>query len=478
MKLIQGKYNGFCFGVKSAVEAVETELTRTKPVYILGPIIHNQGVVDKLEAEGAITVESVMQVPESSTMVIRSHGVPPEVYDQCRQRNIRIVDATCPFVARIHDIVQKACCDGWQVVIAGQKEHPEVIGINGFCGNRAWIVQTAEQAEALPGAERVFLVAQTTFVQEKFEQIAFVMATKYPSFRKQNTICLATRQRQTEAYELSQKCDAMIVIGGRHSSNTKKLAQICKNNCKNTYILESSAELPVENLELNGIIGIIAGASTPQWSIREVIARMNEQDLNTTVLEEQVPAEQAQAQPEEAVEAVQAEAAPQTEAEKPAEEPERELTPEESFERDLEKTMVRIRPGQVKKGTVVQIVGDDVFVNIGYKADGIIPQAELSLDPKATAADIASVGDEITVEIVKVNDGEGNVLLSRKSIERREQDRAAIAELEDGRYFDVTIKQAVKAGVLAEYRGARVFIPASQLSNRYVENLEEFVGKR
>lgn len=478
MKLIQGKYNGFCFGVKSAVEAVETELTRTKPVYILGPIIHNQGVVDKLEAEGAITVESVMQVPESSTMVIRSHGVPPEVYDQCRQRNIRIVDATCPFVARIHDIVQKACCDGWQVVIAGQKEHPEVIGINGFCGNKAWIVQTAEQAEALPGAERVFLVAQTTFVQEKFEQIAFVMATKYPSFRKQNTICQATRQRQTEAYELSQKCDAMIVIGGRHSSNTKKLAQICKNNCKNTYILESSAELPVENLELNGIIGIIAGASTPQWSIREVIARMNEQDLNTTVLEEQVPAEQAQAQPEEAVEAVQTEAAPQTEAEKPAEEPERELTPEESFERDLEKTMVRIRPGQVKKGTVVQIVGDDVFVNIGYKADGIIPQAELSLDPKATAADIASVGDEITVEIVKVNDGEGNVLLSRKSIERREQDRAAIAELEDGRYFDVTIKQAVKAGVLAEYRGARVFIPASQLSNRYVENLEEFVGKK
>ena len=140
--------------------------------------------------------------------------------------------------------------------------------------------------------------------------------------------------------------------------------------------------------------------------------------------------------------------------------------------------MVRIRPGQVKKGNRGADRRRRCFVNIGYKADGIIPQAELSLDPKATAADIASVGDEITVEIVKVNDGEGNVLLSRKSIERREQDRAAIAELEDGRYFDVTIKQAVKAGVLAEYRGARVFIPASQLSNRYVENLEEFVGKK
>ena len=478
MKLIQGKYNGFCFGVKSAVEAVEKQLETTHPVYILGPIIHNQAVVDKLEAQGAVTVETVEQVPVGSTMIIRSHGVPPEIYAQCKQRQVQVVDATCPFVARIHDVVEKAWQDGWQIIIAGQQEHPEVIGINGFCENQAWIVQTAEQAEKLPAAQRVLLVAQTTFVQENFDRIAEVLKSKYSEFQKQNTICQATKQRQTEAYELSKKCDTMIVIGGRNSSNTKKLAQICKNNCKNTLILESSVELPVENLELNGIIGIIAGASTPQWSIREVIARMNEQDLNTTVVEEQVSVEQAQAQPEEAVEAVQAEAAPQTEAEKPAEEPERELTPEESFERDLEKTMVRIRPGQVKKGTVVQIVGDDVFVNIGYKADGIIPQAELSLDPKATAADIAKVGDEITVEIVKVNDGEGNVLLSRKSIERREQDRAAIAELEDGRYFDVTIKQAVKAGVLAEYRGARVFIPASQLSNRYVENLEEFVGKK
>ena len=171
MKLIQGKYNGFCFGVKSAVEAVEHALEKQKPVYILGPIIHNQAVVDRLEAKGAVTIDEVNQVPFGGTMVIRSHGVPPEVYRQCKQRNIAVIDATCPFVARIHEIVQEADEKGLQVVIAGQKEHPEVVGINGFCQNKAWIVQDCEQAKALPEADRVLVVAQTTFVEERFEKI-------------------------------------------------------------------------------------------------------------------------------------------------------------------------------------------------------------------------------------------------------------------------------------------------------------------
>ncbi|MFR5869946.1 MAG: 4-hydroxy-3-methylbut-2-enyl diphosphate reductase, partial [Acutalibacteraceae bacterium] len=307
MKLIQGKYNGFCFGVKSAVEAVEHALEKQKPVYILGPIIHNQAVVDRLEAKGAVTIDKVNQVPFGGTMVIRSHGVPPEVYRQCKQRNIAVIDATCPFVARIHEIVQNAEQKGIQVVIAGQKEHPEVVGINGFCQNRAWIVQDCGQAKALPEADKVLVVAQTTFVEERFEKIYQTLVEKYPEVLRENTICRATRQRQAEAAQLSEKCDAMVVIGGRHSSNTKKLAEICKNKCKNTIILESAAEFPVENLKLNGIIGIIAGASTPQWSIREVIARMNEQDLNTTVVEEQAPVEQAQAEAEATVAAQPAE---------------------------------------------------------------------------------------------------------------------------------------------------------------------------
>jgi 4-hydroxy-3-methylbut-2-enyl diphosphate reductase len=215
---------------------------------------------------------------------------------------------------------------------------------------------------------------------------------------------------------------------------------------------------------------------------------MNE-DLNNPVVEEELdanapaPAEEPSLEPvEEAqADALIAQEGEQEQEQQPAQsntEADRELTPEESFERDLEKSLVRIRPGQVKKGTVVQIVGDDVFVNIGYKADGVIPQSELSLDPKASAADIVSVGDEISVEIIKVNDGEGNVLLSKKAVDRRNADRQAISDLADGRPFEVTIRQAVKSGVLTEYRGARVFIPASQLADRYVENLDEFVNKK
>lgn len=481
MPIIEGKHNGFCFGVKSAVEAVETALQTHRPVYTYGPIIHNTAVVERLRAQGALDVEAIEQIPQGATVVIRSHGVPPAVYAQCEKRGLHVVDATCPFVARIQRLAQDAYARGEQVVIAGRADHPEVIGINGFCKNSAWIVQNVEQARALHAGETpLYLVAQTTFIPSEFIGIEQVLRQKTERLTVEHTICQATSQRQKEAADLAQRCDAMIVVGGRHSSNTKKLLEICMKFCKNCLIAENADDLCVEKLPIDGIIGIIAGASTPQWSIREVIASMNEQDLNITQAVEEVQPESAteHAVQEEAV-AQSAEPVVEAAAEQaPVQEEERELTPEESFERDLEKSLVRIRPGQIKKGTIVQINGDDVFVNIGYKADGIIPQKELSTDPNAKAADLFAVGDEVTVEILKVNDGEGNVLLSKKAVDRKNEDRQAIADLEDGRYFDVTVKQAVKSGVLAEYRGARVFIPASQLDNRFVENLEEFVGKK
>jgi len=351
-------------------------------------------------------------------------------------------------------------------------------------------VGSAKEAAALDLKPPLFLVAQTTFVPSEYTDIQMVLASRNIAFEAMDSICQSTQQRQREVEELSQKCDAMVVVGGKHSSNTQKLWEICKKNCDFSIIIESTSDVSVENLPLNGIIGVVAGASTPQWSIREVITSMNEQDLNTPVVEEQLDAitpPTVQEQSVEPVEAAEEKAAPveetvqheQASQESPEQaESKRELTPEESFERDLEKSLVRIRPGQVKKGTVVQIVGDDVFVNIGYKADGVIPQSELSLDPKASAADILSVGDEVSVEIIKVNDGEGNVLLSKKAVDRRNADRQAIADLADGRFFEVTIRQAVKSGVLTEFRGARVFVPASQLADRYVENLDEFVGKK
>ncbi|MDL2220140.1 bifunctional 4-hydroxy-3-methylbut-2-enyl diphosphate reductase/30S ribosomal protein S1 [Eubacteriales bacterium OttesenSCG-928-N14] len=520
--IVEGKYNGFCFGVECAINAVQQQLQSHDVVYTYGPIIHNRIVVERLQDNGALAVDDIAGLPQGATLVIRSHGVPKQDKARFEAAGLHVVDATCPFVERIQMAVQEHFASGEQIIIAGKKDHPEVVGINGYCENSAIIIANAEEAQSVSWQGKAFLVAQTTFVQEEYQRILQLLQS-CGDIDHADTICAATRQRQEEAERLAKECDAMVVVGGIHSSNTQKLLQICLQYCENSQIVEDSRDVSVENIPFNGIIGIVAGASTPQWLIREVIARMNEELNNTTgieepaevteqpveAVEEQVTEETAVAEPEvaqaETTDAPEEEPAPQAEqtaettddaaseeaepaaeqAEEKPEEPAEEaaveddshLTDEEKFERDLDKTMVRIRNGQVKKGTVVQIVGDDVFVNIGYKADGIIPQNELSTDPKAVAAEILSVGDEVEVEILKVNDGEGNVLLSKKAVDRRKQDKQAVADLEDGRHFDAKIKQAVKGGLLADYKGARVFVPASQVADKYVENLDEYVGK-
>lgn len=560
MKIIEGQKNGFCFGVQTAVDTAERMLDKLHTIYTLGPIIHNRAEVDRLTALGAIVAQSPDDVPRDQTVVIRSHGVPPTIIHALMERGCHIADATCPFVRRIQHAVHAAHEKGMPVMIAGHKDHPEVVGINGYCDNQAIIVRSAREMKHRDIPSPLFLVAQTTFVPAEYGKIKQELMDRNNVFESLDSICQATVERQKEARMLSKECDAMVVVGGKHSSNTRKLWEICKENCKLSTIIEVSDDVSVENTPVNGIIGVVAGASTPQWLIREVITRMNEQDLNKPVAEEILDADASETvqeqpkteettetsdvaaqndlvdggkpetkDPEEAsdqqetpsaapeedaeqeqpasdqAEAADAEAktddgdqeqaSDQTQADDAAqkEDPnqpeqaeaaqeekksERELTPAETFKRDLEKSLVRIRPGQIKKGKVVQIVGEDVFVNIGYKSDGMIPQGELSLDPDVTAADLLAVGDEVSVEIIKVNDGEGNVLLSKKSVDKRNADRQAIADLEDGRYFESTVKQSVKSGVLTQYKGARVFIPASQLSDHYVEDLDEFVGKK
>ncbi len=481
VKFVEGTYNGFCSGVQSAVNAVERKARELGCVYTYGPIIHNRTVVEELEGLGAIAVEDLSQLKPGDTVIIRSHGVPPQVYEQCRELELRVIDMTCPFVARVQRLAADMQKKGYTVVVAGKADHPEVVGIAGHCGGRARIVSNWEEAERLPWMERCYLLSQTTFIKADFQAISQALASRGGELIVEDTICSSTENRQKEAAELAKTCDAMVVIGGKNSSNTNKLFFICKSGCKNVQIVESKEEIAVEKLPINGIIGIVAGASTPQRSIREVITRMNETLNNTQNIEETAAPVEAPVA-EEVVVAVEEETAAPAVEEAPAaaseEAAEPELSEQESFERDLEKTMIRIRPGQVKKGTVVSIVGDDVYVNIGYKADGIIPQAELSLDPKAVASELFQVGDEVSVEILKVNDGEGNVLLSKRKVDIRAKEKEAIAALEDGTPFEVTIKQAVKGGLLAEYLNARVFIPASHVAERYVENIEEFVGKK
>ena len=422
------RHAGFCFGVRRAVETAEG----SAPAVTLGPIIHNPQVVADLERLGVVSAGSAGEIPVGSRVVIRSHGIGRRAYDQLRERNCEIVDATCPFVQRIHEMARQASLDGIALIVVGEAEHPEVAGILGWTDAPAWPVNSPEDVQALPPLERARVVAQTTTTQERFERLCALMAGRIPHLEVHATICTATRDRQSEVIEMARRADVMIVIGGRQSSNSRKLYRLASELCRRTCFIETAAELDGTHIGPSDTVGITAGASTPDCIIKEVVARMNDIEKKVT----------------------------------PEETPEQDVVTME----DVEKTLVQIRPGQVVTGTVVSITEDEVCVNVGYKMDGLVKKTDLS------STDV-KIGDEIEVEVVKVNDGEGNVLLSQKNIISRKAWEEIVAKEEAGEYVEGIGKEAVKGGLLADVDGIRTFIPASQLSLRYVEKIDEFVGQ-
>ncbi|MDL2258629.1 bifunctional 4-hydroxy-3-methylbut-2-enyl diphosphate reductase/30S ribosomal protein S1 [Eubacteriales bacterium OttesenSCG-928-K08] len=499
MQIKVAEHAGFCFGVERAVEMAKALAGTTANVFTLGEIIHNESVVNELKELGIYPVKAdeIETLPQNSTIIIRSHGAPPEVFLCCERRKLNVVDATCPFVKRIHNIVSEAAKGGRQVFIAGQMSHPEVEGIRGWAGEGAHVLSTAKDASALEfSLAPAVLVAQTTLREEKYREIEHTLLLSRPDTQTYNTICDTTIQRQQEAQRLSKECSVMLVIGGLRSANTRKLFELCNENCKRTYSLENPAQLLLEKIHTNDIIGVVAGASTPQWMIREVVTVMNELEKTTVESTEEVVAVQAEegvAAPAEAVEAPEVQApAAQEEAvaqqvpvaeEEPAVsqesvEAEEDADAGDSFAEAFEKTLVRIRNGQVITGSVVQIADGEVCVNIGYKSDGFIPKNEFASDPDINPADVVKVGDPIEVEVIKVNDGEGNVLLSRKSVEGKKlwEELMQDAETPD-KVFEAVGKDVVKGGLIASINGVRAFVPASHVSTKYVENLAEFVGK-
>lgn len=460
MQLVIAENIGFCFGVERAIDIARRQCEEHGTVYTYGELIHNSDVIRGLKDEGIIPAETLAEIPGGSTVIIRSHGVGPAEIKECAERGLNAVDATCPFVKRIHQIVSEYSDKGYSIVVFGTAGHPEVRGIEGWSGN-ARIVSGPEQAAELEYTDKICLVSQTTANAEEFSRTEAVIREKCAELCTFNTICKTTGLRQREAEELSKKCTRMIVVGGHHSANTKKLCAICKKYCKNVDSIAKVDELTLENIDINDIIGFVGGASTPKWIILEVIKRMSE--LEKTMAASPV---------EENVEAVAAAAVQESVAEnaEPA---------ELSFEEVFEKTLVRIRNGQIIKGSVVQIVDGEVCVNIGYKSDGFIPRNEFSSDAEVDPAEVVKVGDEIEVEVIKVNDGEGNVLLSRKNVESKKlwdnlmQDEENLQD----KVFDAVGKEVVKGGLIANINGIRAFVPASQLSTKYVENIAEFVGK-
>ena len=521
MRVLIGKHGGFCFGVKRAVEMAE-RAAQNGTVHTYGNIIHNEEVVEALRQKGVIPTDSLDALRAGDTLIIRAHGAPPKVYERCREKGVCVLDATCPFVTRIHRLVERATAAGEHVYIAGRPDHPEVIGIAGVAMGRAQVLQSEAEAAAVPYRETATLVSQTTQKDEVFRAIEAALRLRTGTLHVFHTICDTTRQRQEEAKALAACCTKMIVLGSKNSANTRALYDLCTEGGKNAEIIEKICKIPLENFKHDDIIGIVAGASTPAATIREVQVRMSELEKTTVeTIEAEAPAEvvaeptapvaeepvtetvaveaeeaieaaepvataveetaEEAATPvveavEQAAEAIEAPAAEAVEAVEATAQAAVEETAD-NFEQAFEKTVKRIRPGQVITGTVLQIVDGEVFVNIGYKSDGVIPKTELSSDAEVRAEDVVKEGDSIDVEVIKVNDGEGNVLLSRKNVEGKKLWDEMLSQESEGKVFDAVGKEVVKGGLVAEINGIRAFIPASHVSTRYVEKLDEYVGK-
>ncbi|WP_415971662.1 bifunctional 4-hydroxy-3-methylbut-2-enyl diphosphate reductase/30S ribosomal protein S1 [Anaerotignum lactatifermentans] len=431
---------GFCFGVKRAIEMAYEAIGVEPKLYSYGQLIHNKTVTDDLASKGLEIVESLDGLTEG-TLLIRSHGVGKALYDEAEAKGLKILDGTCPFVKKIHNIVHDKLAEGMGIIIVGDGTHPEVIGINGWCENAAVILEDEEAAKTkeIPEKEKYAVVVQTTFRQAKFDKILEILQDRGVNMEVHNTICSATEKRQTEAEELSKTVDKMIVIGGKNSSNTQKLVEICAKNCGNTVHIETICELVLNNFGKDDKIGITAGASTPPAIIKEVVVTMSE------ALENAV---QNLGGSEEA-----------------------------TFEQMLEESLVTLHTGDVVKGTVIQVVNEEVSVNLGFKSDGIIARGEFSSDPTVIPSKTVQPGDEIEVFVVRVNDGDGNVMLSRKRIEAQKGIEEIEAAYNDKAVVTGTVTNVVKGGLIAVVNGVNVFIPSSQVSNRFIEDLSVFNGQ-
>ena len=444
MKIEIAPHAGFCFGVRRSVDTVEDLLQKRIPITTLGPVIHNPAVVSSMVARGVLVAGKKEDV-NTETVVIRAHGSPKEDHDYFLQKGVEIVDATCPFVARIHRKAAEESGKGIPVIIVGEREHAEVVGIRGWVsGAPCFIVYSKEDILALPQMERACVVAQTTTPKSHYEALCHELENRIPDCECMQSICETTSVRQREAASMAERCDVMLVIGSKTSSNTRKLFKLCADLCPRTFLLERADEIINAHLRAQDTIGITAGASTPDEIIKEVVTRMSELDKTiTTQTEAPVEAQEASADLE--------------------------------FAAEFEKTLVSIHTGQTVTGTIVQVTDSEVCVNIGYKSDGLIPVAELTT--RENHREAYKVGDEIEAEVVKVNDGEGNVLLSQKNIVNRKVWDELVAKYENNEYVEGVGKDVVKGGLIVDVQGIRTFVPASQLSERYVEKIDQFIGK-
>ena len=440
MSITVAKSAGFCFGVNRAINIVNSLLDKNVKVSTLGPIIHNMEVVNELESRGCKAVENIDEVEKDATLVIRSHGVPKCVIDKLDENGVKYKDATCPFVKKIHNIVANPDNKDGIVLIAGNSVHPEVEGIIGHCSTECHTFKNSEEIDEIynivlkKNNKQVFVVAQTTFDTKEWKKCVKKIKKLCTNAKIFDTICNATSVRQTEADLLAAQSDFMVVIGDRHSSNTGKLFDICKRQCDNTVLIETADELDALQVSVAEKIGVTAGASTPARIIKEVLDTMSEIKSGVT-------------------------------------------NGEESFEALLEESLKNLNTNERVMGTVLSIAPNEVQVDVGRKQTGFIPASELSNDPNAKPEDIVKVGDKIELLIMKTNDQEGTIMLSKRRVDAAKGWEILESKVDSQEVLTGKVTEAVKGGVIVIYNDVRVFIPASQATATRDESLEDLVGK-
>ncbi len=432
MKVEVAPSAGFCFGVDRAVKAVYDLLAQEKQVATLGPIIHNPRLVAELQERGVTPVDRPEDTPPGHVLVVRSHGVPRAVTQRIRELGIPYVDATCPFVKKLHALAKRTGEEGRVFLLAGDRDHPEVRGILGHCGGEYYVVRNGEELRELFQEKPelvhrpISLAAQTTFPVKVWENTLKTLKNLCTNASVFATICNATSKRQKEACSLAQRCDLMLVIGGRNSSNTAKLREVCEKYCP-TFLIEGADELPA--LRADARIGITAGASTPASIIKEVLATMSEVNNN-----------------------------------------------ELNFEEMLEESLKSLNTDEKVHGVVVGISPTEVYVDVGRKQAGFIPVAELSNDPAAKPEDLVKIGDEMDLLIMKTNDQEGTIMLSKRRVDAMKGwDEVAQAQ-ESGEVLTGKVIEVVKGGVIVLKGAMRVFVPASQATLSRGEDLNQLMG--
>lgn len=451
MKIILADHSGFCFGVQRAIDLTMEQIDKKKEegkqsLYTCGPLIHNRSVTRVLEEKGVGMIQCIEEASQGDVVIVRSHGEPESFYRRAEEQGVELVDTTCVFVAKIHRIVQKAHAEGKDIIIVGNPEHQEVIATNGWCDYAGYILQNEEDAETLLRENRTIfedgkkpvVVCQTTFKVEILEEILEIFRNAGYDYELYNTICSATRERQDACRDLARDVDMMIVIGDVNSSNSKKLFEIAKENCKNSILIQDISDLQLKHGKKYNKIGVTAGASTPEWIIKEVIASMSENVTNNT-----------------------------------------EKNPMMDFMDDIENSLRLPRPGDVVEGKVHQVTEDEVIVNIGCKKDGILKKAEVTLEEGQTLTDLFHEGDTVEAKVMKTDDNDGGILLSKKKLEIYGNYKELNEAMENKETLSVKLTKKVNGGVIAAYKEVTGFVPMSQLADSYVteENVDDFIGQ-